>query len=148
MKYICRATANTDYDRMCQRIDELQVLIAEQRHILSMKENEQINFRQLYDDERQILFDDQGVLKQHEDSLRRQRSIIQQLKAAKQDRITIYGRYTIAILQDIQKYAHKFKQIPIGPVGKISIDIRKKVNYELIVDNKEFDCLRNLSKSR
>jgi hypothetical protein len=83
-----------------------------------MKENEQINFRQLNDDERQTLFDDQAALKQHEDSLRKRRSVIQQLKAAKQDRVTIYGRYTLAILKEIEKQAHKFKQMPIGPVGK------------------------------
>ncbi|CAF0907345.1 unnamed protein product [Rotaria sordida] len=113
-----KATANNDYDKVYKRIDELQILIAEQRQILSMKENEQVNFRQLYDDERQSLFDDQSVLKQHEDSLRRRRAIIQQLKAAKQDRVTIYGRYTISILKEIEKQAHRFKQIPIGPVGK------------------------------
>jgi hypothetical protein len=83
-----------------------------------MKESEQVNFRQLYDDERQTLFDDQSALKQHEDSLRKRRGVIQQLKAAKQDRVTIYGRYTLAILKEIEKQAHRFKQMPIGPVGK------------------------------
>ncbi|CAF3385119.1 unnamed protein product [Rotaria sp. Silwood1] len=113
-----KATVNNDYDKACKRIEELQISIAEQRQILSMKEGEQVNFRQLFDDERQSLFDDQSILKQYEDSLRRQRGIIQQLKAAKQDRVTIYGRHTISILKEIEKQAHRFKQIPIGPVGK------------------------------
>ncbi|UJR35462.1 hypothetical protein I4U23_028218 [Adineta vaga] len=113
-----KASGNTDYDKVRQRIEELQVLIAEQRQILSMKENEQGNFRQLYDDERQVLFDDQTAVKQHEESLRKRRGMIQQLKAAKQDRVTIYGRYTLAILKEIEKQAHRFKQLPIGPVGR------------------------------
>ncbi|CAF0863734.1 unnamed protein product [Adineta ricciae] len=113
-----KASGNTDYDRVRQRIEELQVLIAEQRQILSMKENEQANFRQLYDDERQALFDDQTAVKQHEESLRKRRGHIQQLKAAKQDRVTIYGRYTLAILKEIERQAHRFKQLPIGPVGR------------------------------
>ncbi|CAF4246586.1 unnamed protein product [Rotaria socialis] len=113
-----KATGNNDYEKACQRINELHILINEQRQILSMKESEQGNFRQLYDDERQTLFNDQSTLKQHEDTLRRKRGGIQQLKAAKQDRVTIYGRYTLAILKEIDKHAHRFKQIPIGPVGK------------------------------
>jgi hypothetical protein len=84
-----------------------------------MKENEHSNFQQLHNDERQIQFDDQAILKQHEDSLRKRRGHIQQLKAAKQDRVTIYGRYTLSILKEIEKQSHRFKQIPIGPVGKI-----------------------------
>jgi len=83
-----------------------------------MKENEQVNFRQLYDDERQTLFDGQSALKEQEASLRKKRGHIQHLKAAKQDRVTIYGRYTLSILKEIEKQAHRFKQIPIGPVGK------------------------------
>lgn len=83
-----------------------------------MKENEQTNFRQLYDDERQRLFDEQAAIKQHEDSSRKRRGHIQQLKAAKQDRVTIYGRYTLAILKEIERQANRFKQMPIGPVGK------------------------------
>lgn len=86
-----------------------------------MKESERGNFRQLQDDERQAQFEDQSAVKQHEDSLRKRRGVIQQLKAAKQDRVTIYGRYTTAILNEIEKQAHRFKQKPIGPVGKISI---------------------------
>ena len=86
-----------------------------------MKENEHVNFRQLYDDERQVLFNDQTAIKQHEESLRKRRGGILQLKAAKQDRVTIYGRYTLAILKEIEKQAHRFKQLPIGPVGKIPL---------------------------
>ncbi|CAF5028968.1 unnamed protein product, partial [Rotaria sp. Silwood1] len=127
-----KATVNNDYDKACKRIEELQISIAEQRQILSMKEGEQVNFRQLFDDERQSLFDDQSILKQYEDSLRRQRGIIQQLKAAKQDRVTIYGRHTISILKEIEKQAHRFKQIPIGPVGKIFVSkLNKKDNSEI-----------------
>jgi DNA gyrase/topoisomerase IV subunit A len=118
-EYFSRETGHNDYDKVRQRIDELQILIAEQRQILSMKENEQANFRQLYDDERQTQFDDQADIKQREEALRKRRGIIQQLKAAKQDRMTIYGRYTAAILKEIEKQAHRFKQMPIGPVGKI-----------------------------
>ncbi|CAF1392722.1 unnamed protein product [Adineta steineri] len=113
-----KATGNNDYDRVRQRMEELQISIAEQRQILSMKENEQVNFRQLYDDERQIQFNDQAAVKQHEDSLRKRRGHIQHLKAAKEDRVTIYGRYTLSILKEIEKQAHRFKQMPIGPVGK------------------------------
>ncbi len=86
-----------------------------------MKENERGNFRQLQDDERQAQFEDQATLKQHEESLRKRRGVIQQLKAAKQDRVTIYGRYTMAILKEIEKQSHRFKQMPIGPVGKINM---------------------------
>ena len=96
-----------------------KILVAEQRQILSMKESEQGNFKQLDADERQALFEDQAVVKQHEELLRKRRGGIQQLKAAKQDRVTIYGRYTLAILKEIEKQAHRFKQMPIGPVGKI-----------------------------
>lgn len=113
-----RASENTDYDRTRLRMDELQVSIAEQRQILSMKENEQVNFRQLFDDERQKLFDSQAAVKQQEDNLRKRRGIIQQLKAAKDNRVTIYGRYTLAILKEIDRQANRFKQLPIGPVGK------------------------------
>jgi hypothetical protein len=116
-----RATGDTDYDKVRERMDELQELIAEQRQILSMKENEQVNFRQLLNDERQTHFEDQGVVKQHEDALRKRRGIIQNLKAAKQDRVTIYGRYTLAILKEIERNAKRFKQLPIGPVGKNEI---------------------------
>ena len=116
---LIRANENTDYDRTRQRLDELQVSIAEQRQILSMKENEQVNFRQLLDDERQTLFDAQAALKLQEETVRKRRGAIQQLKAAKQDRVTIYGRYTLAILKEIDRQASRFKQIPIGPVGKI-----------------------------
>lgn len=116
-----RAIVNNDYEKACQRIHELEILIAEQRQILSMKESEQNNFRQLYDDQRQALFDSQSSLKQYDEKLRRQRAHIQQLKAAKQDRVTIYGRYTIPILKEIENQAHRFKQLPIGPVGKILI---------------------------
>jgi hypothetical protein len=84
-----------------------------------MKENEHANFKQLFNDERQVQFEDQAALKQHEDSLRKRRGVIQQLKAAKQDRVTIYGRYTLSILKEIEKQTHRFKQVPIGPVGKI-----------------------------
>jgi hypothetical protein len=84
-----------------------------------MKENEQVNFRQLFDDERQTFFDDQTAVKQQEESLRKRRGVIQQLKAAKQDRVTIYGRHTLAILKEIEKQAHRFKQLPIGPIGKV-----------------------------
>jgi hypothetical protein len=108
----------TDYDRTRQRIEELQVSIAEQRQVLSMKENEQMNFRQLYDDERQALFDSQAAFKQQEDALRRRRGHIVQLKAAKDNRLTIYGRYTLPILKEIERQANRFKQMPIGPVGK------------------------------
>lgn len=117
--HLSRENNNNDYERVRQRMEELQVSIAEQRQILSMKENERGNFRQLQDDERQAQFDEQSVLKQHEDTLRKRRGNIQQLKAAKQDRVTIYGRYTTAILKEIQNQAHRFKQMPIGPVGKI-----------------------------
>ncbi len=119
MSNFSRQTGNNDYDKVRQRIDELQILIAEQRQILSMKENERGNFRQLQDDERQEQFENQSAVKQHEESLRKRRGVIQQLKAAKQDRVTIYGRYTTAILKEIDKQAHRFKQMPIGPVGKM-----------------------------
>jgi hypothetical protein len=92
-----------------------------------MKENEQVNFRQLFDDERQTLFDDQSAAKQQEDNLRKRRAHIVQLKAAKQDRITIYGRYTLAILKEIEKQASRFKQLPIGPVGKRSSALEHKI---------------------
>ena len=90
-----------------------------------MKEGEQVNFRQLYDDERQVQFDDQAALKQHEDSFRKRRGVIQQLKAAKQDRVTIYGRHTLSILKEIEKQSHRFKQPPIGPVGKSITNINR-----------------------
>lgn len=114
---VFRESNNNEYDKVRQRIDELQVLIAEQRQILSMKENERGNFRQLQDDERQAQFEEQSTLKQHEETLRKRRGHIQQLKAAKQDKVTIYGRHTMAILKEIQNQAHRFKQMPIGPVG-------------------------------
>ena len=119
---------NTDYDRIRQRLDELQVSIAEQRQILSMKENEQGNFRQLLDDERQVLFEHQSAIKQQEDTVRKRRGTIQQLKGAKDNHVTIYGRHTLAILKEIERHAHRFQQIPIGPVGQIenSIEIRMK----------------------
>lgn len=98
-------------------MEELKILIAEQRQILSMKENEQGNFRQLYDDERQKLYDNQNTIRQHEELLRKRRGQIQQLKAAKDNRVTIYGRYTLAILKEIERQAHRFRQLPIGPVG-------------------------------
>ena len=130
MRHLSRASGNTDYDKVRQRIEELQVSIAEQRQILSMKENEQVNFRQLFDDERQALFEEQAAVKQQEDSLRKRRGIIQQLKAAKQDRVTIYGRHTLAILKEIEKQAHRFKQMPIGPIGTIaSIRRRSREQY-------------------
>ena len=113
-----RATENTDYDRVRQRIEELQVSIAEQRQILSMKENEQTNFRQLLDDERQRLFEQQSAVKEQEDTVRKRRGMIQQLKGAKDNHLTIYGRHTLAILKEIERNAQRFKQMPIGPVGR------------------------------
>lgn len=113
-----KATENTDYDRVRQRIEELQISIAEQRQILSMKENEQTNFRQLLDDERQRLFDQQSAVKEQEDAVRKRRGMIQQLKGAKDNHVTIYGRHSLAILKEIERNAQRFKQMPIGPVGK------------------------------
>ena len=93
-----------------------------------MKENEYNNFRQLFNDEKQNQFDEQGVLKQLEESLRKTRAAIQQFKGAKNDRVTIYGRYTSAILNEIQRQAQRFKQLPIGPVGKRHSSISNREN--------------------
>ncbi|CAF1388850.1 unnamed protein product [Rotaria sp. Silwood1] len=88
--------------------------------------------KQLFNDKQQNLFDEQALLKQHEDSLRKRRGHIQQLKAVKQDRVTIYGCYTLAILKEIEKQAYRFKQIPIEPVGKHTclIDIKWAIAVE------------------
>ncbi|CAF3835103.1 unnamed protein product [Rotaria sp. Silwood1] len=53
-------------------------------------------------------------------------------KPVKQDRVTIYGRYTLAILKEIEKQAYRFKQIPIEPVGKHTclIDIKWAIAVE------------------
>ncbi|CAF3888418.1 unnamed protein product, partial [Rotaria sp. Silwood1] len=54
------------------------------------------------------------------------------VKTVKQDRVTIYGRYTLAILKEIEKQAYRFKQIPIEPVGKHTclIDIKWAIAVE------------------
>ncbi len=43
--------------------------------------------------------------------------------------MTIYGRYTLAILKEIEKQAHRFKQMPIGPVGQTFFLIKFLENY-------------------
>ena len=134
---LSRQTGNDDYEKVRQRMEELQVLIAEQRQILSMKENERGNFRQLQDDERQAQYEDQSVIKQHEESLRKRRGLIQQWKAGRQDRGTIFGRYTTAILKEIERQAHRFKQLPIGPIGKHIelIDCKWAISVEQAIGN-------------
>ncbi|CAF3961641.1 unnamed protein product, partial [Rotaria sp. Silwood1] len=109
MKFV-KKSDNTDYDK------KMNILI----------------LKQLFNDKQQNLFDEQALLKQHEDSLRKRRGHIQQLKAVKQDRVTIYGRYTLAILKEIEKQAYRFKQIPIEPVGKHTclIDIKWAIAVE------------------